>query len=168
MLSTTVYVQECRIFCTITLLYYMHLFFSLLHHVFFELTVDVVRVLFFFLLGFRAVSYALHKTGFWMLVYHLGSFLKVKKKTKIKDIHIHTHTYIYVHECSSWYNGVGRFLMSVWDRRRVLCGDGSVCKVSQTNPTPECKAHGIECYGGCVYKSGDWDNLWIVQCKPQI
>ena len=34
-------------------------------------------------------------------------------------------------ECSSWYNRVGDFLMSVWDRRKeILYGNGLVGEVS--------------------------------------
>ena len=34
-------------------------------------------------------------------------------------------------ECSSWYNGVGDFLRSVWDRRKeILYGTGSVVEVN--------------------------------------
>ena len=52
-------------------------------------------------------------------------------------------------ECSSWYNRVGDFLMSVWNKRKeILYGNGPACGASQTNPTPECEANGIECYGG--------------------
>ena len=40
------------------------------------------------------------------------------------------------------------FLVSVWDRRKeVLSGGGSACVVGRTDPTPECEADGIECYG---------------------
>ena len=40
--------------------------------------------------------------------------------------------------CSSWYNKIGDFLLSVWDRRKeILYGDGSTCMVSPINPTPE-------------------------------
>ena len=50
-------------------------------------------------------------------------------------------------ECNSWYNKVGNFLMSVWDRRKeILYGIGSIGEVSQNNPTPECVANGTECY----------------------
>ena len=52
-------------------------------------------------------------------------------------------------ECSCWYNRVGDFLLSVLDRRKeILYGNGQVYKVSQTNPTQECKVNGTECYGG--------------------
>ena len=38
-------------------------------------------------------------------------------------------------ECSSWYNRVGDFLMSVWDRRKeILYGNGSAGDVIQTTP----------------------------------
>ena len=54
-------------------------------------------------------------------------------------------------ECGLWYNRVGDFLLSVWDRRKeILYGKGSSNYVSQTNPTPECKVNGtsamvVEC-----------------------
>ena len=33
--------------------------------------------------------------------------------------------------CSSWYNRIGDFLMSVWERRKeILHGKGPTCKVS--------------------------------------
>ena len=52
-------------------------------------------------------------------------------------------------ECSYWYNRVGDFLLSVWDRRKeILYGNGQVYEVSQTNPTRECEVNGTECYGG--------------------
>ena len=39
-------------------------------------------------------------------------------------------------------------MMSVWDwRKEILYGGGSACVVSQSNPTPEYEADGIECYG---------------------
>ena len=38
-------------------------------------------------------------------------------------------------ECSSLYNKVGEFLMSVWDRRKeILYGNGLEIKVNQNNP----------------------------------
>ena len=52
-------------------------------------------------------------------------------------------------ECSSWYNRVGDFLMSVWDRRKeILYGNGLVGEVNRNNPTPECEVNGTECYDG--------------------
>ena len=52
-------------------------------------------------------------------------------------------------DCSSWYNKVGDFVMSVWDRRKeILYGNGSLGEVSQNNPTQECEVNGTECYGG--------------------
>ena len=52
-------------------------------------------------------------------------------------------------ECSSWYNRVGDFLVSVWDRRKeILYGNGSVGEVSRISPAPECEVNGTECYGG--------------------
>ena len=49
--------------------------------------------------------------------------------------------------CSSWYNKVGDFLMSVWDRRKeILYGNGSIGEVGQNNPTPECVVNGTGCY----------------------
>ena len=51
-------------------------------------------------------------------------------------------------DCSLWYNRIGDFFMSVWDRRKeILYGKGSACKVSQNNPTLECKANNNNCYG---------------------
>ena len=48
-------------------------------------------------------------------------------------------------ECSSWFNGVDNFLLPVWDRRNeILHAEGSACKVSQTNHTPECEVNGTE------------------------
>ena len=50
-------------------------------------------------------------------------------------------------ECSSWYNRVGDFLVSVWDRRKqLLYVNGSACMARQNNPTPECVVNGTECY----------------------
>ena len=44
-------------------------------------------------------------------------------------------------ECSSWYNRVGDFLMSVWDRRKeILYGNGLVGKVIQTTPLPSARS----------------------------
>ena len=38
-------------------------------------------------------------------------------------------------ECSSWYNKVGDFLISVWNRKKeILYGNGSIGEVSQTTP----------------------------------
>ena len=38
-------------------------------------------------------------------------------------------------ECSSWYNIVGDFLMSVWDRRKeILYGNGSIERSVKTTP----------------------------------
>ena len=49
---------------------------------------------------------------------------------------------------SPWYNRVGDFLMSVWERRKeILYSELSAYKVSQSNPTLECKANGNNCYG---------------------
>ena len=37
--------------------------------------------------------------------------------------------------CNSWYNKVGDFLMSVWNRRKeILYGNGSIGEVGQTTP----------------------------------
>ena len=52
-------------------------------------------------------------------------------------------------ECNSWYNKVGDFSMSVWDRRKeILYANGSLGEVSQNNPTPKCEVNGTECYEG--------------------
>ena len=52
----------------------------------------------------------------------------------------------------SWYNRIGDFLLSVWDKgKELLYGNGSSDYVSQINPTPECarsmalSAMAIEC-----------------------
>ena len=51
-------------------------------------------------------------------------------------------------ECSSWYNRVGNFLVSIWDRRKqLLYTDESACMTQQINRTPlECVVNGTECY----------------------
>ena len=50
-------------------------------------------------------------------------------------------------ECSSRYNRVGNFFMSVWERRKeILYSNGLVVEVNQNNPTPECEVNGTECY----------------------
>ena len=52
-------------------------------------------------------------------------------------------------ECSSWYDKVGDFLMSVWSRRKeILFGNGSIGDVGQNNPTPACEVNDTECYDG--------------------
>ena len=52
-------------------------------------------------------------------------------------------------ECSSRYSMVGNSLMSVWGmREEILYESGSVGKVNQNNPTPECELNGTECYDG--------------------
>ena len=48
---------------------------------------------------------------------------------------------------SSWYNRVGNFLISVWERRKFYIVR-FVCKVSQNDPTLECEANGNKCFGG--------------------
>ena len=51
--------------------------------------------------------------------------------------------------CISWYNRVGDFLVSVWDRRKqLLYIDRSACTARQNNPTPECVVNDTECYDG--------------------
>ena len=46
-------------------------------------------------------------------------------------------------DCSSWYDRIGDSLMSVGvTRNEHLYGEGSTCKVSQSNPTLECEANG--------------------------
>ena len=55
-------------------------------------------------------------------------------------------------ECSSrfWYNGVGDFLVSIWDsRKQLLYTDRSACMTRQITPTPlECVVNGTKCYDG--------------------
>ena len=54
-------------------------------------------------------------------------------------------------ECSSRYNRLHDFLVSVWDRRKQLLHiNGSACTTQQNNPTPKCAVNGTECYDGCV------------------
>ena len=54
-------------------------------------------------------------------------------------------------ECSLRSSRVGDFMMSVWDQRKeLLYGGGLARVVSQTNPTPECEANGIEYYSSSV------------------
>ena len=55
-------------------------------------------------------------------------------------------------ECSSWYNRVGNFFVSVWDRRKpLLYVDRSACMTWQNNSTPECVINGTECYDSWVW-----------------
>ena len=64
-------------------------------------------------------------------------FVQVKTKKSIND------------ECSSWFNRIGDFLMSVWGRRKeILYGNGLVGEVNQSNTIPECEVYGTECYHG--------------------
>ena len=43
-------------------------------------------------------------------------------------------------ECSSWYNEVGSFMMSIWEvRKEILYGNGLPSGVVQTNPALEHK-----------------------------
>ena len=57
-------------------------------------------------------------------------------------------------ECSSWYNRVGDFLLSVWNRRKqLLYIDGSACTARQNNPTSERVVNVTEC-------SSSW--LWLI------
>ena len=53
-------------------------------------------------------------------------------------------------ECSSWYNRVVNFLVSILDRRKQLLNtDGSAYMTGQISPTPlECVVNGTECYDG--------------------
>ena len=52
-------------------------------------------------------------------------------------------------ECSSWYNRVGDFLVSVWDRRKqLLYVNDSPCMAQQNNPTPDYVIKGAECDDG--------------------
>ena len=44
---------------------------------------------------------------------------------------------------------VGKFLVSVWDKRKEsLYDNGSACTAQQNNPTPECVVNATECYDG--------------------
>ena len=50
------------------------------------------------------------------------------------------------------YDGVGNFLVSIWDRRKqLLYANGSACMAWQNDPTPECVVNGTECYDGRVW-----------------
>ena len=51
-------------------------------------------------------------------------------------------------DCSSWYNRVGNFLVSIWDRRKqLLYTDESAGIAGQSNPTPlECVVNGAVYY----------------------
>ena len=41
-------------------------------------------------------------------------------------------------DCSLWYNRVGDFFVSVWERRKeILYGEESLYKVSRNDPTLE-------------------------------
>ena len=47
-------------------------------------------------------------------------------------------------DCSWWYNRVGDFLMSVWEKRKeILYGEES-----QYDPIIKCEANGNNCYVG--------------------
>ena len=56
-------------------------------------------------------------------------------------------------ECSSWYNRVGDFWVSICDRRKqLLYTDGSACMAWQINPTPpECVVNGTECFDSWMW-----------------
>ena len=52
-------------------------------------------------------------------------------------------------DCSFWYNSVGDFLQSVWDRRKeILYSVGPTHRSGQSNPTLGCEVNGTECYDG--------------------
>ena len=52
-------------------------------------------------------------------------------------------------ECSSWYNRVGDYTVSVCSRRKEsLYVNGSACMTRQNNPTPENMVNDTECYDG--------------------
>ena len=50
-------------------------------------------------------------------------------------------------ECSSWYNRVGDFLVSIWEiRKQLLYTNESACMARQNNATPlKCMLNGTEC-----------------------
>ena len=50
-------------------------------------------------------------------------------------------------EGSAWYNSVGDFLMSVWDKRKeTLYVNGLVGEVDHNNPSPEWEVKGTGCF----------------------
>ena len=53
-------------------------------------------------------------------------------------------------ECSSWYNRISDFVVSLGKEEEISYGDESACEVRWTNFTTECKAYGtnamvVEC-----------------------
>ena len=51
-------------------------------------------------------------------------------------------------ECSSWYNEVGSFIMSIWEvRKGILYGIGLPSGIVQTNPALGREANGSNTYG---------------------
>ena len=69
-------------------------------------------------------------------------------------------------ECSSWYDRVGDFLVSIWDRRKqVLYTDRSACMAGKNNPTPpECVVNGTEYYDGWMWAISFFLYLLIWYC----
>ena len=63
------------------------------------------------------------------------------------------HGMLVNNECSSWYNRVGNFLVSIWDtRKQLLYTDRLACMTQQNNPTPPGRVvNGTECYDGWVW-----------------
>ena len=51
---------------------------------------------------------------------------------------------------SLWYSRVSIFLNYQFGigEKKLCNGDRSAFKVTQTNPSPECKGNGTDCYGG--------------------
>ena len=60
--------------------------------------------------------------------------------------------YVVTNDCGSWYTCKSRpVFMLEWERRKEICTMRiSACKVSQSDPTLECKANGNECYGSTL------------------
>ena len=53
------------------------------------------------------------------------------------------------YDCSSCYDRVGEFQMSVLERRKeILYAEGSVYKISKNDFTLKCEANDNNCYGG--------------------
>ena len=55
-------------------------------------------------------------------------------------------------ECSSWFDGVGDLLVSVWEGwKEISYSNGSSCTTQWNNPTPERMVNGTECYDSWVW-----------------